>query len=231
MTPSTGWARAPVPPPVERRRRRRGAVARLLTAPLPTAAIESRLQRGARWIARAWPLLALALAGAAVWQIWNARVPVITPRHRAEALCFALAQARFAPPMEVEPGAAVVRGRFSEQTPVAVAIREAMQFTDDMVVREKPYRIGDFDVLTLWLRVPGTRGHLLVLSWMEGVDLEIASFRFAGDETDLTPAEAEWGDRVLAQLLSTRWFHAGEIPIVRLHGTAPSRYGPPSSSK
>src|SRR5437867_788164 len=103
MPPSLGPARRDSSlPPIERRRRPRGAVSKLLTSPLPSAAIESRLGRWASVMARAWPLLAVALVTGLLWLVWNGRTPVITPRHRPEALCFALAQARFAPPMEVE---------------------------------------------------------------------------------------------------------------------------------
>src|SRR5262245_32723848 len=117
--------REPSNPQVERRRRRRGAVSHLMTAPLPAAALESRARRAVSIVARAWPLLPLALVTALLWVIWSGRTPVIAPRHRPEALCFALAQARYSPPMVVEPSAAVVRGRFSEQTPVGVAVRDA----------------------------------------------------------------------------------------------------------
>lgn len=225
----------PRPPQIERRRWQRGAVSRLLTGPLPAAAIESRLHRGATAMARAWPLIA-ALIGAAVvtgllWVIWTARGPVITAHHRPEALCFALAQARFAPPMLVEPGAAVVRGRFSEQTPVALAVRDAMHFSDDMVMEEKPYHVGDYDVVSLWLRIPGGHGHWLVLAWMEVSDLEMVSFRFDSDQTDLTPDEVLWGNRLKREVLSTRYFRSGEVPVVRLRGEAPRRFGPKVSDR
>src|SRR5436309_1282398 len=78
------------------------------------------------------------------------RVPLLTPRHRAEALCFALAAPPpFTPPMAGEPGAALVRGRFGAATPAAMALRQAMRFDDPMVHSERTERVGDFDVTTL----------------------------------------------------------------------------------
>ena len=228
MTPSAGPARQePRPPRIERRRWRRGAVSRLLTAPFPTEAIESRVSR---WSARAWPPLAvvvgLALLAGLLWFVWTVRGPVITARHRPEALCFMLAQSHFAPIMEVEPAAAVVRGRFSDHTPVGLAVRDAMHFTDDMVMQEALQRVGDYEVAWLWLRIPGGRGHWLVLAWMEASDLEMASFRFDSDETDLTPDEVLWGNRLKRELLVTRNFRAGEVPLVRLRGEPPRSFGP-----
>src|SRR5262245_58344434 len=230
MSPPYGPARRePTYPQVERRRRRRGAVSHLLTAPLPATALASRARRAGSIVARAWPLIGLALVTALLWVIWSGRAPVLTPRHRPEALCFALAQARFAPPMVVEPSAAVVRGRFSDQTPVGVAVRDAMHFTDGMVIQETLHHVGDYDVDGLWLRIPGGRGHWLVLGWMEGSDLELASFRFASDETDLTPDEVLWGNRLQREVLTKQNFRAGAVPPIRLRapgGVAPQRFGP-----
>ena len=231
MTPTAPPARRPSAPLAERRRRRRGALSRLLTAPLPTAGLESRARRAGAILARAWPLLPLLVVTALLWAIWNGRTPVITPHHRPEALCFALAEQRFSPPMEVEPGAAVVRGRFSEQTPVGVAVREAMHFTEDMVIEETLRHVGDYDVDALWLRIPGGRGHWLVLAWMEAADLELTSFSFAGVETDLSPDETLWGNRLERRVLVPRYFHAGEVPMIALRGTAPRRFGPSSEEK
>src|SRR5262245_11401292 len=151
----------------ERRRRRRGAISRLLTAPLPVDRIGRPLGAMAAAAARVWPLAVALLAIAAIWWIWAARIPVITPRHRPEALWFALAASDFHPPMTIEPGVAVVRGRFNDRTPAAVAVREAMHFTDDMVIEERPFHIADYDVTELWLRIPPGNGHWLVLAWME----------------------------------------------------------------
>src|SRR5262245_42295359 len=141
----------PIPPFRERRRRRRGALSRLMTAPVPLEAVESRLLAGLdaalRWLEPAMlpaAILALTAAGALLW--WG-RVPSIAPRHRAEALCFALeSPPAFAPPMQVDPGAALVRGRFAATTPAPLALREAMRFTDAMVIREHLYRVADYQV-------------------------------------------------------------------------------------
>lgn len=219
----------PIPPRVERRRRRRGAISRLLHAPLPSAAIESRAGRAAGWLARGWPLLALALVAGLLWLVWTARGPVIMPRHRPEALCFALARARFSPPMNVEPGTTVVRGRFNQHTPAAVAVRQAMQFTEDMVLQEGRRQVGDYEVSVLWLRIPGERGHWLVLAWMEDSDLALASFHFAGDATDLAPEELVWGDRLTRAVLVDEYFRAGIVPAFRLRsrdGAPPAWFGP-----
>src|SRR5262245_13451660 len=213
----------------ERRRRRRGAISKLLTAPLPLERVESRFLGVAAATARAWPLMVALLAVAAVWWIWAARTPVITPRHRPEALWFALAASDFHPPMTIEPGVAVVRGRFNERTPAAVAVREAMHFTDDMVMEERLFQIGDYEVSELWLRIPAGGGHWLVLAWMEESDLALVSFRFASDDTDLTPDEIRWGNRLMRRILVPEYFRAAEIPAIRLRapgGAPPSTFGP-----
>ena len=176
---------------------------------------------------RAWPVLAgLAVIGLVAW-IWIARIPTLVPRHRAEALTFSLARSGFTPPMEVEPSAALVRGRFSLQTPAPVAAREAMGFSDDMVMQERTTRIGDYDVTVLWLRLPGRQGgHWLVVAWMEGSDLALCSFRFASTETDLTPVEMLWGQRLLGSILMPENFRLGVVPPFRLRGEPPKVFGP-----
>jgi len=224
-------AKAPYRGP-ERRRRRRGAISRLLTAPLPLDRIGRPLGAMAVTIARVWPLALALLAVGAIWWIWAARIPVITPRHRPEALWFALAASDFHPPMTIEPGVAVVRGRFNDRTPAAVAVREAMHFTDDMVIEERPFRVGDYDVTELWLRIPPGNGHWLVLAWMEGSDLALVSFRFASDETELSPDEIRWGKRLMGHILVPEYFRAGSIPTIRLRapgGAPPATFGPKPS--
>ncbi len=202
-------------------------MSRLLTAPIPSAAIESRLRRLASplW-RRGWPVLALAVIAGLVGLVWSSRVPVLTPQHRPEALCFALARAQFAPPMAVEPSAAVVRGRFGTQTPAAMAVREAMHLTDDMVIREEVQRAGDYAVSVLWLRLPGRSGHWLVMGWMEGADLAVCSFHFAGDEADVSHDERVWGERLLYLTLTPENFRAGALPPIRLRGEPPRSFGP-----
>jgi hypothetical protein len=229
MPPDARPPRPPTYPQVERRRRRRGAVSKLLTAPLPSPALRSGLGRAAAPLLRGWPWVAAALVVGLLGLVWAARTPVIVPRHRPEALWFALAQARFAPPMTVEPGVAVVRGRFNEHTPAEVAVREAMHFTDDMVLEDKQLRVGDYDVTVLWLRIPGSGGHWLVLAWMEDSDLAMASFRFESSEADLTPDEVLWGNHLMRRVLVPEYFHAGSVPTIRLRaprGAPPTTFGP-----
>jgi hypothetical protein len=226
--PSTPSSPPPSYPQIERRRRRRGPITRLLTAPIPSLRFQVAWRRAARRLwRRGWPVLMLAIAGALVGLVWARRAPVLVPQHRPEALCFALAQSGFAPPMTVEPSAAVVRGRFGTSTPATMAVREAMSFTDDMVIREDARRVGDYDVSILWLRLPGQRpGHWLVVAWMEGSDLAVCSFRFASDDTDLASEETLWGDRLLETILTPANFRAGTLPAVRLRGEPPRSFGP-----
>src|SRR5436309_2085997 len=117
----------------ERRRRQRGTLSRLLSTPLP---VPRPRRAGGRMPAGAlWGLAAVVIAAAGLIG-WATRQPTLVPRDRPEALCFVLARERYAPPLEVEPNSTMVRGRFSPQTPAGIAVREAMGFTDDMVLRE-----------------------------------------------------------------------------------------------
>src|SRR5258706_16469741 len=89
-------AREGPPPGVpERRRHRRGRLSRLLTAPLPTAPIAVRLapvrRVASRGVGVAVPALCLAALAWALSDAWSRRIPTFPPRHRAEALCLALA--------------------------------------------------------------------------------------------------------------------------------------------
>src|SRR5262245_39890390 len=107
--PPVGGPVAParVGPPAgtpERRRHRRGRFSRLITQPFPIAALQARFGALGRVASRTLSLVAPVLCLAAlVWALTDARarrVPTLAPRHRAEALCFALASPpRFAPPM------------------------------------------------------------------------------------------------------------------------------------
>ena len=212
----------------ERRRRPRGALSRLLTAPLAPAPARRRSgpapARGVLWGA-----LAVAVMAAAGWIGWASRVPTLVPRDRPEALCFVLARERYAPPLVVEPGSTMVRGRFSPQTPAGIAVRQAMGFTDDMVLREDARPVGDYQVSVLWLRLPGDPGHWMVLAWMEDADLAVASFHFQGDEPELSHDERVWGERLLVLALTPENFRAGALPAVRVRGAAPLRFGPKGS--
>lgn len=240
--PATGAAPpSPAPPAapfVERRRRPRSRFSSWLYAPLPLAEVEHGAARVTR---RVWPVLRvllplLAVAAIATGAWWWARVhaPVLTPRHRPEALCFALAERpAFAPPMHVESAAAMVRGRFSAETPPDLAIRAAMRVTDDMVLNQRRQRVGDYDVAVMWLRLPTSGGghHWLVVGWMEDSDLAMCSFRFAGDPTDLTSDQVLWGRRLTDRILQPEFFQADRIPDVRwrVSGGEPSpSFGPPA---
>ena len=225
----TSGPRGPAGPPRglrDRRRWRRGRISRLLTAPLPTAALEARLGPLARRARRALPWIAAALGLAAlVWAVgslWSRSGPSLAPRHRAEAVCFALASPPpYAPPMRVEPSAALVRGRFTASMPPSMALRAAMQLDDRMVLSERTERVGDYDVATAWLRLPGTETshRWLVVGWMEETDFAVCSFRFVGDADELSPAERQWGARLLARILVPQNFRAGVLPPFRLRGS------------
>lgn len=242
--PGAGGATAPDQGPPrgvpERRRRRRGRLARLLSGPLPTAALETRLGALARPLRRiilwAVPALGVIALAWAIHGLWVGHAPSLAPRHRAEALCFALAAPPpFAPPMRIEPSAALLRGRFSVGTPPSMALREAMQFDERMVISERTERVGDYDVATAWLRLPGaeTSHRWLVVGWMEGGDLGVCSFRFMGDTDELTPEQKRWGSRLLARILVPGNFHAGALPDFRLRGARDGElpvFGPPNKS-
>jgi hypothetical protein len=187
----------------------------------------------------AWALFAafLAVAGSAYWVLDAAsrRAPELTPRHRAEALCFALAAPPpFEPPMAVQASAAFVRGRFTTRTPASFALRQMMRFTDDMVLREWSARAGDYDIDLLWLRFPGKESeHWLVAAWMEGADLAVCNFRFAGTSRVLSEEERLWGTRVVQRLIVDEHFRRGEIPDVRwraVGGASLPTFGPSAAT-
>jgi hypothetical protein len=172
----------------------------------------------------------LAALGWGARALWENRLPRLAPRHRPEALCFLLAEPpAFAPPMHVEPSVAVVRGRYSLDTPAGFAIRSAMGLDDQLVFRERRTRVGDFDVTTMWVRIPGREGAWLLAGWMEGTDLALCSFQFAADE-GIPPEVVTWGDRLLARVLVPPNFRAGTLPSTGWRApqgaTLPS-FGPP----
>ena len=180
----------------------------------------------ARAVGLAAPVLCLAALAWAVADAWQRRVPAVAPQHRAEALCFLLAsRPRFAPPMTIEPSAALVRGRFFPSTPPIMALREIMHFDDRMVLAEQAQRIGDYDVSTVWLQMPdaGTTRRVLVVAWMEGTDLAVCNFRFTADGEELTPDEKLWGTRLLARVLLPGNFERGTLPAVRLRWSRDGR--------
>jgi hypothetical protein len=241
--PPTPPARGPAPPrPArpdasfpERRQRRRGWWSQWLYGPTSLERVGSGAQRVGRGVVHWLPAILAALGvltiGAAVWWWQQSRIPVLAPRHRAEALCFLLAEPpAFSPPMHVESDAAMVRGRFSTDTPPALAIRAAMRLRDDMVVSEERRTVGDYEVAVMWLRIPtGDTGHWLVIGWMEDSDLAMCSFRFAGDPMDLTADQILWGHRLTDRVLEPAFFHTGVVPDVRwrpVDGNPMPSFGP-----
>ena len=165
------------------------------------------------------PLLLLPAIGYAAFDLWSRHAAPLEPRHRAEALCFALAQPpAFSPPMRVEASAALVRGRFTRSTPAAIAVQEVMHFSDLMVVRQRNRHVGDYDVCSMWLRLPEAGGvHFwLIIAWMEGADLAVCNFRFAGDMPELSDDQLRWGERLLRRVLVRENFDAARLPGVRL---------------
>jgi hypothetical protein len=217
------------------RRKRGGRVTRALSSPLPALSPERARQIG-RWTLRVGLALAaivmlagIGLGGRALWEM---RRPVLLARHRPEALCFRLAESpAFAPPMTIEPSVSVLRGRFGPTTPAGYAIREAMGLTDPLVVGEKKRTVGDFEVTTLWARIPGQDGFWLVLGWMEGSDLASLSFHFPSEDGALTKDIVTWGDRLMGRLLVPANFRTGAPPSASWRqagkATLPT-FGPPT---
>jgi hypothetical protein len=178
-------------------------------------------------------VLVAAIAGT-VWAIWNVQTPLVVPRHRAEAVCFVLAQPPvFDPPMVVECNAAMVQGHFPARTTVAIALQSQMNFTDEMIVQQSHQAVGDFDVTAMWLRLPAPGGstHWLVLGWIEGSDLAVCSFRFGGRGPVIDEQERFWGQWLMQRVLREENFRAGVLPDVRArieHDRLP-RFGPTGS--
>jgi hypothetical protein len=212
-------------------------MARLMTEPVPAAELEARARAAARpalrWLIVLVPIALIAGIAYMAYDMWSQIPPDIAPRHRAEALCFALAMAdpvtheRFSPPMRIEPSAALVQGRFAPGIAAPIALRQVMQIDESMVMSETQRTVGDYDVSVLWLRLPADPGgegsgvgrHWLVLAWMEGADLAVCNFRFSGMGHELTPDERLWGDRLIERLLVPANFTAGSLPHVRLRAT------------
>lgn len=227
-------------------------MARLFTEPVPAAPMEDRARAAVRpllrWMIVLAPVALVAALGYLAFDLWSILPPEIVPRHRAEALCFALVapdpftHRSFAPPMRIEPSAALVQGRFAPGTPAPLALREVMQIDESMVMRESKHTVGDYVVSTLWLRLPSGPGgltasaaggrHWLVIAWMEGADLSVCNFRFSSSGHQLTPDERLWGGRLLARILVPENFQAGSLPRARLratHGATMPVFGPASA--
>jgi hypothetical protein len=180
----------------------------------------SRAAARRMWV---WALVLTAVAvvtaaSFAVLDLASRRTPELLPRHRAEALCFTLAQPpAFAPSMVVQPSAALVRGRFNAGTPASFAVQELMGFGDERVLREWTEHVGDYDVAAFWLRLPGPENeHWLVITWMEDADLAVCNFRFIGTARVLSVEEKVWGERLMRRVLVPENFQRGTLPQARL---------------
>ena len=175
--------------------------------------------------------IALTTAAYAVLDMVSRRVPELTPRHRAEALCFLLAGTpAFAPPMAVQPSAALVRGRYNAGTPASYAVQELMGFGDERIERKWVQHVGDYDVAGFWLHLPGRENdHWLVLAWMESADLAVCNFRFSGASRALSAEEQAWGTRLVHRVVVPDNFRAGTLPAARLRavgGRTMPEFGP-----
>ena len=213
---------------------------RALNQPLSPHAFERDLKRDLK--RHAGPLLTLlwlggltglvCVLGYAGYAWLESRAPLIAPQHRAEALCFLLAQPPvFDPPMPVEPNAARVPGHFPASAPPAYALQQSMGFSDEMVIRQRALRAGDFDVTAVWLRIPDAGGaaHWLVLGWLEDGALEVASFRFGERGPVIEDSELVWGERLIARLVIPENFDAAVMPSPRVRmepGSPLPRFGP-----
>jgi hypothetical protein len=225
---------SPLPPAAPSRRP--PFLVRLFTSPVTAGAVERRIQRSLRPLVRraliAAPFLFAATVVALGAVLWARRPPALVPRHRAEALCYALAaNPRFAPPMAVDASAAMIPMSLRPGAPPAMALRLAMRFDDAQVLRESPRRVGDYDVDVVWLHLPerGEARQWLVVGWMEDAGLAVCSFAFDGAEPDLSADQELWGDRLLQRILRPEYFTAGSLPHVRLTAAqrdAPLRFGP-----
>ena len=124
-----------------------------------------------------------------------------------------------------------MRGRFGQHTPAGIAVREVMLLRPEMVLQERRYVAGDYDITVMWLRLPPGSGatYWMVVAWMEDSDLATCSFGFAGDEADLTREQRDAGEQVLRRVLNPDHFRAGTLPDVRWRaprGETLPRFGP-----
>jgi hypothetical protein len=223
--------------------------ARLATEPVATPEIDARARAAMRpmlrWTLILIPVGLLIVAGFLVVDIVSGIPEPVAPRHRAEALCFELERPdprtnqRFDPPMRIEPSAALLDGHFAAGETAPLALRQMMRLDESMVLSESRQMVGDYQVSALWLDLPPAAGdeangrHWLVLAWLEGANLAVCNFRFAGDRRDTTPDEREWVDRLLGRLLVPENFQAGGLPRVDLwvaHGRVVLRPLGPAAS-
>lgn len=223
--------RSRTPPPAPPRHR--SLYDRLTSEPVATPELDRRARAAARPVLRVVlilvPVALLVTAGFLIADMVSQVPEGVEPRHRAEALCFELetldphTRERFSPPMRIEPSAALVQGHFAPGVSAPLALRQVMHLDESMVLSESQQTVGDYRVSALWLDLPPGAGeaaavgrHWLVLAWMEGTDLAVCNFRFAGAERETSPEEREWVDRLLGRLLVPENFRAGVLPHVRL---------------
>lgn len=217
---------------IERRRRPRTGFDHWIHTPVSDQSLERTWRHASRGAVLVGVAVVLTVVGLVAFRQWSRRLVVLSPRHRPEALCYALATPpEFTPPMRVEPSAAMVPGRFPVGTPPALALRQTMRLSDDMVLSEQSRTVGDFRVASLWLRLPGEGEgqHWLIVAWMEGADLAVCNFRFSGRTDDLSAEEIAWGDRLLGRILEPEYFQSGTVPSVVLrarHDGALPTFGP-----
>ena len=176
------------------------------------------------------PVALLIVAGLLIADLASHSPLGVAPRHRAEALCFELerpdprTRERFSPPMRIEPSTALVEGHFAPGTTASMALRQVMHLEESMVLGESRQSVGDYSVSALWLDLapgPGAEAaqgrHWLVLAWMEGADLAVCNFRFAGLSRETTSEEHEWVTRLMTRIVTPENFKAGTLPRVRLN--------------
>jgi len=158
-----------------------------------------------------WPVLfalAAALAGAGFVR-WTRSAASGSPLDRTEALCREIAR---------EPGDSLAagirseveleRGAFGPRSAPAPALERALRLDPTQVLRRWTQRVGDYDVATMWVRLPGEDRHALVIGWIEGTDLALCRFRFPGRGPRLSIDEIERGDDLLDRVLEPRNFRA-----------------------
>ena len=205
--------------------------------PTGTALPEGPARRGpSRAVLGVGAALALAAAVFATtalghWPDGPAGPPgAVAPRERAEALCRRLAEPpRFSPAMRVEPAVSVALGRAAAGVTLPARIERALALPPERVLRHWSERVGDFDVATLWVRLPDGDRHALVLGWVEDGELAVVRFRFAAAGPTLGAAEIAAGDDLLDRALAPRNFRAGALPPGARRATTPLPWFGPAS--
>jgi hypothetical protein len=105
-----------------------------------------------------------------------------------------------------------------------------MGLTDPLVIGEKKRTVGDFEVTTMWARIPGQEGFWLVMGWMEGSDLASLTFHFPSPDGALSREIVTWGDRLTARVLVASNFRRSSPPSASWHATGKATlptFGPP----